>query len=78
MAYSNISARFYSTLTLVMALSCLWMVNKNSSLIQIKEYKYFKIFEQYFVNVYAELVVIQSLWNLTEDWTSVHETDCIG
>ena len=54
------------------------MVNKNSSLIQINEHKYLKIYEQYFVNVYAELVVIQSLWNLTEDWTSVHETDCIG
>ena len=78
MVYSTISARFYSTLTLVMALSCLWMVNKNSSLIQINENKYLKIYEQYFVNVYAELVVIQSLWNLTEDWTSVHETDCIG
>ena len=37
-----------------------------------------KIFEQYFVNIYAELIVIQSLWNLTEDWTPVHETDCIG
>ena len=22
--------------------------------------------------------MIQSLWNLTEDWTPVHETDCIG
>jgi hypothetical protein len=28
MAYSTISARFYSTLTLVMALSCLWMLDK--------------------------------------------------
>ena len=37
-----------------------------------------KIYEQYFVNIYAELIVIQSLWNLTEDWTSVHETNCIG
>ena len=32
----------------------------------------------YFVNVYAKLIVIQSLWNLTQDWTLVHETDCIG
>ena len=37
-----------------------------------------KIYEQYFVNIYAELIVIQSLSNPTEDWTLVHETDCIG
>ena len=51
----------------------------NSHLQQINQCSFFsQIYEQYFVNIYAELIVIQSLSNPTEDWTLVHETDCIG